>query len=355
MKKLLSLIIGTFLFAQELFFVLPSNSNNSVNIEKNISSNIEKNSSINTKEINITENIETFDENFTSENTKISFALIINKAKFFKYLPSIINSINAYLIQKGTDFNLTLYNSDVNISNLSQRYIIYIETNKTKILSLKDYNKTFFVPVFNKNDFNQTFENVYFGGINFKEHIDLFNNFINDKLFTISQFSQISKKLLNYEKQNPFFVQNYYFPNINYTDLNASFLILNTDTSKSAQVLSNITAKEIEPLFIFSPQLCYSPSIIFLTQKKDREKLIISNSIINPPLEINDYANLLNSDIRYNWLNYSTNILVNKIYNMQNSEDMFYMSDFHIYIFENQIDYKTKLYKIENNSFKEVK
>jgi hypothetical protein len=355
MKKLLSLIIGTFLFAQELFFVLPSNSNNSVNIEKNISSNIEKNSSINTKEINITENIETFDENFTSENTKISFALIINKAKFFKYLPSIINSINAYLIQKGTDFNLTLYNSDVNISNLSQRYIIYIETNKTKILSLKDYNKTFFVPVFNKNDFNQTFENVYFGGINFKEHIDLFNNFINDKLFTISQFSQISKKLLNYEKQNPFFVQNYYFPNINYTDLNASFLILNTDTSKSAQVLSNITAKEIEPLFIFSPQLCYSPSIIFLTQKKDREKLIISNSIINPPLEINDYANLLNSDIRYNWLNYSTNILINKIYNMQNSEDMFYMSDFHIYIFENQIDYKTKLYKIENNSFKEVK
>jgi hypothetical protein len=355
MKKLLSLIIGTFLFAQELFFVLPSNSNNSVNIEKNISSNIEKNSSINTKEINITENIETFNENFTSENTKISFALIINKAKFFKYLPSIINSINAYLIQKGTDFNLTLYNSDVNISNLSQRYIIYIETNKTKILSLKDYNKTFFVPVFNKNDFNQTFENVYFGGINFKEHIDLFNNFINDKLFTISQFSQISKKLLNYEKQNPFFVQNYYFPNINYTDLNASFLILNTDTSKSAQVLSNITAKEIEPLFIFSPQLCYSPSIIFLTQKKDREKLIISNSIINPPLEINDYANLLNSDIRYNWLNYSTNILINKIYNMQNSEDMFYMSDFHIYIFENQIDYKTKLYKIENNSFKEVK
>jgi hypothetical protein len=46
MKKLLSLIIGTFLFAQELFFILPSNSNNSVNIEKNISSNIEKNSSL---------------------------------------------------------------------------------------------------------------------------------------------------------------------------------------------------------------------------------------------------------------------------------------------------------------------
>jgi hypothetical protein len=352
MKKILFLIIGIFLFAQEPTFTPPSfDSNyidNSTDSEKNISTNIEQN------ETNITENVETFDENFYTENSKVSFALIIDKQKFFKYIPSIINSINAYLIQKGVDFNITLYNNDVNVSVLPQKYIIDIETNKSKILTFKDYNKTFFIPTFNKNDFNQTFDNVYFGGLNFKKQIDLFNNFINDKLFTISQFSQISKKLLNYEKQNPLFVQNFYFPNINYNDLNNSFIILNTDLSKSAQVLSNITSNDIEPYLIFSPQLCYSPAIIFLTQPKDREKLIIANSIINPPLEINDYATLLNSDIKYNWLNYATNILINKIYNLQNGEDLFYMSDFHIYIFEHQIDYKTKLYKVDT-SFKEVK
>jgi hypothetical protein len=345
MKKILFLILSLFLFAQALdeFAILD------INPEKNISKKLE------TNETNITENIETFNENFYSQNAKVSFALIIDKQKFFKYLPSIINSVNAYLIQKGVDFNVTIYNKDINISKLPQQYIIDIETNKSKILSFKDYNKTFFIPTFNKNDFNQTFDNIYFGGLNFKKQIDLFNDFINNKLFTISQDNQISKKLLKYERKNPFFIQNYYFPNINYQNLNNSYIILNTDTSKSAQVLSNITSKDIEPLLIFSPQLCYSPSIIFLTQLKDRKKLIIANSIINPPIEINDYATLLNSNIRFNWLNYATNILANKIYNMQNDEDLFYMSDFHIYIFKNQIDYKTKLYKIENNSFKEVK
>jgi hypothetical protein len=344
MKKILFLILSLFLFAQALdeFSILD------INPEKNISKKLE------TNETNITENIETFNENFYSQNAKVSFALIIDKQKFFKYLPSIINSVNAYLIQKGVDFNVTIYNKDINISKLPQQYIIDIETNKSKILSFKDYNKTFFIPTFNKNDFNQTFDNIYFGGLNFKKQIDLFNDFINNKLFTISQDNQISKKLLKYERKNPFFIQNYYFPNINYQNLNNSYIILNTDTSKSAQVLSNITSKDIEPLLIFSPQLCYSPSIIFLTQLKDRKKLIIANSIINPPIEINDYATLLNSNIRFNWLNYATNILANKIYNMQNDEDLFYMSDFHIYIFEHQIYYKTKLYKVDT-SFKEVK
>ncbi|GAX87210.1 conserved hypothetical protein [Lebetimonas natsushimae] len=347
MKKIFFLIVGTLLLAQTLDFESPILVDIN-NTEKNISADMEK------KEKNITENIEIFNENFYSQNSKVSFALIVDKQKFFKYLPSIVNSINVYLIQKGVDFNISLYNNDINISAIPQNYIIDIETNKSKILTFGDYNKTFFIPTFNKNDFNQTFENVYFGGLNFKDQINLFNNFINDRLFTISQNNQISKKLLYYETKNPFFVRNFYFPDINYNDLNNSFTILNTDISKSAQVLSTITSKEIEPFLVFSPQLCYSPAIIFLTQKKDREKLIIANSIINPPLEINDYATLLNSDIKYNWLNYATDILVNKIYNMQNAEDMFYMNDFHIYIFENQINYKTKLYKVDT-SFKEVK
>jgi hypothetical protein len=348
MKKILFLIIGIFLFAEELQFILPSINKNTEN-QKITPTNID------TNQTDTVEEVETFNETFYTQNSKISFALIIDKKKFFRFLPSIINSINAYLIQKGVDFNISVYNTDINISTLPQQFIIDIETNKSKILTFNDYNKTFFVPTFNKDDFNETFNNIYFGGLNFKDHINLFNNFINDKLITISQNNQISQKLLNYEIKNPFFTQNYYFPNINYNDLNNSFIILNTDTSKSAQVLSNITSKEIEPLLIFSPQLCFSPSIIFLTQPKDREKLIISNSITNPPLEINDYANLLNSDIKYNWLNYATDILINKIYNIQNNGDLFYMNDFHIYIFKKQIDYKTKLYKIKNNSFKEVK
>jgi hypothetical protein len=349
MRKIFLLIIAVFLFAQVNEFEITDINNSKQNITLNNERNISEEKNINENN----ETIENFDDNFYLENSKVSFAIIIDKQKFFKFIPSITNSINAYLIQKGVDFNVSVYNKDVNISALPQKYILDIETNKSKIKSFTNYDKIFFVPTFNKNEFNETFNNIYFGGIDFKKHIELFDTFINNKLITISQNSQISKKLLNYEKKNPFFTKNYQFPKINYYDLNHAFVILNTQTSKSAQVLSNITSREIKTFLIFSPQLCYSPSIIFLTQLKDRKKLIISNSIINPPLEINDYANLLNSDIKYNWINYASDILINKIYNMQNNEDEFYMNDFYIYIFENQINYKVKLYKVDY-SFKEV-
>jgi len=339
MKTLIFMFLAILLFGQEN------------NINSNESNLTERNNTIIfPKPIE-----ENFDEDFATQNTKVSFAVIIDKAKFFKFVPSILNSVNAYLLQKGVDFNVTVYNNDVNISSLSQKYIIDIETDKDKITTFKDYNKTFFIPTFNKNDFNESFENIYFGGINFKEQLNKFNEFINSRLITVSQKSQISKKLLKYEKENPFFIKNYNVSNINYYRLNNSFVILNTDTSKSAQILSNITSKNIKPLLIFSPQLCYSPSIIFLTQPQDTKKLIIANSILNPPSTINDYADLLNSDIKYNWLNYATDILVNKIYNIQNSEDMFYMNDFYIYIFDNQINYHTKLYQIKKGAFKEVR
>ena len=369
MKKLIILILGILLFSKEnesIQFNIPTNliiETNTSKQEKNIT--IENNFSIktenNTTETNNTTVFkpktieENFNEDFAIQNTKVSFAVIINKAKFFKFVPSILNSINAYLIQKGVDFNVTVYNNNVNISTIPQKYIIDIETNKSKISSFKNYNKTFFIPTFNKDDFNESFENIYFGGINFKKQLNQFNGFINSRLITISQKSQISQKLLEYEKENPFFIKNYNVSNINYDRLDNSFVILNTDTSKSAQILSKITSKNIKPLLIFSPQLCYSPSIIFLTQPQDTEKLLIANSILNPPSNIEDYANLLNSDIKYNWLNYATDILVNKIYNMQNNSDIFYMSDFYIYIFDNQINYHTKLYQIKKGTFKEVR
>jgi hypothetical protein len=251
MEKLIILLISVLVFAKELNFELPTdimdnNESNATLIDEvgDLNNSDEKNISV--KKSTTEVETEIFDDEFYTQTNNISFAIVIDKQKFFRFLPSIINAINGYLIQKGVDFNFSVYDNDVNLSSLKEKYIIDIEANKSKILSLRDYNKTFFVPTFNKNEFNETFNNVYFGGLDLKNYIDVFNKFINDKLFTISQKTQMSLKLLNYEKQNPFFVQNYYFPNINYTDLNSSFLILNTDTSKSAQVLSNITAKEMK-------------------------------------------------------------------------------------------------------------
>lgn len=294
---------------------------------------------------------EFFDASYVTLKNRVNLAIIINKKRFFKYLPSIINGINAYFIQKGVDFNISVYDIDVNISSIPYNDIIYFATKN--INNLSNYKKTFYLPLVDKETNNRA-ENIYYGLIDFKKQIDKLKEFINKKTFIINDTTYISNKIFNYEKNIPYIRKIYTFPKISYWRLRNSFLIFNTPASKTAQVLSALTQKNINVVLNLSPQLGYDPLMILLPQPKDIENLIIANSIINPPPLINEYANLLNSDIKYNWMNYASLILANKIYNKQNNEELFFMNDFNIYIFNNQIDYKVKLYKIINSSFKEV-
>ena len=342
MKKIIVLLITAFIYANELNLSIK---NNETIIESN-----ESNLSIE----NITTPIieEFFDASYVSFKNRVNLAIIINKKRFFKYLPSIINGINAYFIQKGVDFNISVYDIDVNISSIPYDDIIYFAT--TNIDNLSKYKKTFYLPLVHKNEINKTYSNIYYGLIDFKKQIDNLKKFINKKTFIIHDTTYISKKILHYEKNIPYLNRIYIFPRISYWKLKNSFVIFNTPASKISQVLSTLTQKEINTTLNLSPQLGYDPLMILLTQPKDVKNLIIANSIIDPPLLINEYTNLLNSDIKHNWINYASLILSNKIYNKQNNEEQFLMNDFNIYIFYNQIEYKVKLYKIINSSFKEV-
>ena len=351
MKKIVILIFALLLNAQMPNVELPLQNNTSQNLTVSDTNN----SLDNTKITYTPEIIETdLNESYVSFNSKVNFAIVIDKQKFFKYLPSLINSINAYLAQKGIDYNLTVYNSDIDFEKIKNPDIIYFTTDINELKKLKEINKTFYLPLIHKNETNITSKNIYFGSIDFKKQIESLTEFINDKTYVIADNTQISKKLLSYESNIKNLKSVFKFPNIYYRSLNNAFIIFNTPAGKTAQVLSMITQKQIQTKLTLTPQIGYDPLLITLTQPADIKKLIIANSIINPPNIINEYANILNSDIRYNWLNFSVCILTNKIYNRQNEEDEFYMSDFNIYIFDNQIDYKTELYRIIDGAFKEV-
>jgi len=345
MKKILILIMAVLLNAETLNFQIPMD-NETNSTEQNIKD---------LNESNNTTDIETdFNDTYISINSSVNLAVIIDKKRFFKFIPSLMNALNAYLAQKGIDYNITLYNKDINISNIKTDDIIYLTTDTGELNKLSDYNKTFYLPLINKNETNITAENLYFGSIDFKAQIQTLSSFIDSKTDIVSDNTLLSDKLLKYEKNLNFLHNIYKFPNIYYPNLNNSFVIFNTSAGKTAQVLSKITQKEINTKMLLSPQIGYDPFMIILTQPADIQKLLIANSIIHPPLIINENASLLNSDIRYNWLNYASCIFANKAYNRQNKEDEFYMSDFNIYIFNNQINYKIQLYRIIDGAFKHV-
>jgi len=357
MKKILLLIIAVLLNAQTLYFEIPINEEN--NSIENKTVVLKSNKTNSADETNFTYtpviNEEDLNGTYISLNTNVNLAVVINKERFFKYLPSLMNALNAYFAQKGVDYNITLYNNDVNISDVQTNDIIYFTTNPDELNKLQNIDKNFYLPLIHKNETNVSAKNIYFGSIDFKKQINALSYFIDDKTDVITDNTLLSEKLLNYEKNIVYLKHIYKFPNIYYNNLNNKFVIFNTSAGKTAQVLSTITQKGIQTKLILSPQIGYDPLMIILTQPADVEKLLIANSIIQPPVIINEYANILNSNIRYNWLNYSTCILANKIYNIQNQEDEFYMSDFNIYIFDNQIDYQTNFYRIINGAFKEVK
>lgn len=93
--------------------------------------------------------------------------------------------------------------------------------------------------------------------------------------------------------------------------LNDSFIFLNLDIVKSSLILSQLRANEIDPKIIFATQVLYDPILMTLTQYKDRERLLIANSIDRVSSELKDNISNFGGNISYEWVDYSTLVGVN--------------------------------------------
>jgi SRSO17 transposase len=131
--------------------------------------------------------------------------------------------------------------------------------------------------------------------------------------------------------------------------LNNSVVLLNTPIIKSSILLSAINAQELSIVSILSTQLNYTPLLFSLTQRHDRKKLIIANSIGNIPTELDEYNNLIGNNLNYSWVNYAT--IVGVEYLTNGNIDIF--KD--LSLVDNQVEYPVNLYKVGNNSFKRIK
>jgi hypothetical protein len=313
------------------------------------------------------ENITNTDIENYNDNSKLNIAILINETKFFKYLPSLINSIDAYLLNKDINFNLKVFDMDNNLTSLNkitQKYTnIFIYSTNPKIVNqLSNYpDNNFFLPIINKNQINNNFskniQNIYFGGLNFYKQIKRLNNFVTDKNYIIKEKSILSNLTTDIEKNttNPQEILSY---PINYKrklkDLNDSYIFTNTNVVHTAQILSNFTYYKIESKLILSTQINYNPLLFSLTNPEDVENFIVANSLSLPDIELLDINMNLGTDLKFNWLNYTTSALLNKLYVNEMNEYPYFLNDFNLYIFNNQINYKTKLYRVLDNGFIEI-
>ncbi len=311
-----------------------------------------------------------------SEISKSNYiSIVYPSAEINRYALEATNTINGYLLQVHSEKNFHLKTLDImrqskqSIKNafdaISQEGItkVILMITKEYIDVLKEIDNieqfTIVLPLINKQElgFNKEFNypNILFAGVSYQDQFKKLSSYVNG--YPLNEFydnSAIGETLHTFLSSEPV----KYSKQINDNNgrykkvvsslrsrLNGSALILNTPIVKSSMLLSALTAEEVRPRVVLSTQLNFTPLVFSLTQRGDRNSLIIASSIGQIPDMLEGYSELLGNNILYNWVNYSSMIAIEYL----KSEDISIFKD--ITIENGQVIYPVKLYKVQRSSF----
>lgn len=341
-------------------------------------------------------NISIFNLGTFEGNGELNIAMLLPYKKIGKYAASTTNAAFAYLMTKNSSFKLKSYkiNSENRQDLLAAfnqmkaegfRYVIAPLTKQgvENVIAI-DPNLDIYFPTINKNEVNATSPYLSFGGINYKQQSKALLKEAVSPLVIFSDRSQTGKDLAKYQKEEflhptvdinetmsyedeisvyateenaseeansseeeknviTFTISRrttnleYYLKDNEKID-NGSFFI-NTPVIKTGMIMSQLTLYDTNTTNILSTQINYDPLILSMTQYVDREKMIIANSITEENNIIIQANALLNNDIVYDWINYSTTIGIDYFYSLITGENR----EYKIPIEDNQVMYETEL------------
>ena len=103
--------------------------------------------------------------------------------------------------------------------------------------------------------------------------------------------------------------------------------------------MSQLTLYDANATNILSTQVNYNPLILSMTQYIDRKKMLVANSIIEHNSIITETNALLNNDIVYDWINYTTTVGIDYFFNHITYEPR----EYNIPIVDQQLQYSIEL------------
>ena len=377
MKQLLVIIFATFIFvgcsfkSQSVDIKLPSNSDIGVDIKKNIGTPI--------KTIDPLESIDPLEEVEIIENEMplvdnaevMKLAVIYPSKVIGKYAKSSMNTILGYLdyqkikyqVQVFDTSNETPANIATSFSKLKEsgfENVIALFTPKVlELIHTLDTNGLkIYLPLTHKDNVSVPSNNFIYGAISYNNQIKKLleysntnntmfyqNSFLGNKLKSKYETLASDVKVVKEIKKK----RNYFKGIVRDNRLKNSTLFLNTTIIKTSILLSQLRVYDVYPKVIMSTQLNYNPKILSLTQTKDRSNFVLANSIDKVDDKLQDTISTFGGDVVYNWVDYSTLVGVNYLYdgNMSNL--------IATQIEENQVAYEPKLFKTTAYGFLEIK
>jgi len=275
-----------------------------------------------------------------NDQESLKIALLVPKKVVGRYAVSTSHSILAFLLLKNEKFNFKTFDSGgENIESLRGSLGDIQKEGFTKVVALLtsegaqnlvsvDEHKNFdiYIPSVNKNTLDKTSDSIVYGGIDYKQQIDRLLSVFSNRLVISLNGGGVGGMLTGMVRKARSDSYEIDFGEMDsgqikkdmsiYRDaLREGLTFLNSPIVKSSMFLSQLSFNNITPYRVVSTQLNYSPLLFTLTQPKDRDRLIIANSIINANKTLNEANTLLETDIKYDWVNYATAIGINRFYN----------------------------------------
>lgn len=372
MKNIVLILVSIFLFfgctpkqevqkAQEV--------NNQVVIEESSAKIDEESQSFeNQTKINEAKSIK--DEDLDDDVFKL--AIIYPSNVVGKYANNTVNTITGYLLYRNQKFTIESFDTSLeSIASIQKAYDELKEKGFKKVIALftktgydimssfsYSSNMKVYFPLINASEVLATKDNFIYGGISYLNQIRLLQTLSNQKNIMFYQDNYLGKKLKSvYENSvnNIEVVKEIKVRNNDYKSLVddekllGSTITLNTSIIKTSILLSQIRAFEKEPNAILSTQINYNPLLVSLTQAEDRVNFVIANSIDKTDAKLEDTLDLLGVDIVYDWVNYSSLIGVNQLFDNNDKELIKTQID------NNRVVYQPQLYKNTEYGFQKIK
>ncbi|MCT7909941.1 hypothetical protein N5915_10275 [Arcobacter lacus] len=347
-------------------------SNDSIIKEEVIDNN--NNGSMNTVQPQADEEVvaqQSININIDEAKANVKLAFVYPSTLVSKYAKSSLNTISGYLSYKQANYNLVIVDSkNESYENINNAFSKLKEEGVTDVIALftpnalNNLNKIVtddfkvYLPLIEKKDSLENNDNLIFGSISYDDQLKKLSYYSNGKNTTFYQETYLGTKLKNsYD-----FIVGYStlrkeiknnetnFKNIvNDSRLRNSSLFLNTDLVKSSLILSQMTVYDISPSTILATQILFDPMLMILTQERDRQNLVIANSIGDVDSKLKDEIATMGGNITFEWVDYSTLVGINYLFSNGNS------SLIPTKIENNQAVYTPRLFKSTDVGFLEIK
>ncbi|MDX9813049.1 MAG: hypothetical protein RBS91_00095 [Sulfurimonadaceae bacterium] len=261
----------------------------------------------------------------------IKIALLLPYNSIGKYASSVTNSTLSYLMLKNYPYELRTYKIDkedeqsieIALKQIKQDGFKYVIAPLTKLgeasMPKAQGDMLIYIPTINKRDAKSSYENIYYGAIDYKAQSDALLEYATNKLYIFSDNSRVAQEVSEYQQQsfNGGVAKVFTLPP-EMTSLESvvkkssgargGSIFINAPIVKSSMILTQLTLYDIKAQNILSIQTNYTPLLFRMTQYNDRKNIILANSIVKNNDLLDEVNSLLDNDISYDWINYTTSV-----------------------------------------------